>query len=42
MEHEELLTALEQKDEQKALEVACRHVVHQKEHIIAILGQKED
>ena len=40
-EHEELVEALEQKDEERAIEVTCRHVVRQKEHIIAILNQKE-
>ena len=40
-EHEELVDALEKKDEERAIEVTCRHVVSQKEHIIAILNQKE-
>lgn len=40
-EHEEILKALEEKDEESAIRVTCRHVVRQKEHIIAILNQKE-
>ena len=41
-EHEEILKALEEKDEEHAIDVTCRHVVRQKEHIIAILNQKEN
>lgn len=40
-EHEEILEALELKEEKRALEVTCRHVERQKEHIIAALSHKE-
>ncbi|MCD8104927.1 MAG: GntR family transcriptional regulator [Lachnospiraceae bacterium] len=39
-EHEEILRALEARDEQKALEATCRHIDRQKEHIIAELSEK--
>lgn len=40
-EHEEILEALECRDEKRALEAMSRHVERQKEHIIAVLSQKE-
>jgi DNA-binding GntR family transcriptional regulator len=39
-EHEELLKYLEERDEQKALEVTERHIDRQKEYIIGILDAK--
>ncbi len=40
-EHEEILEALECRDEKRALGAMSRHVERQKEHIIAVLSQKE-
>ena len=41
-EHEEILAALEQRDEKKALEVTSRHIQRQKMHIISALNAKEN
>ncbi|MCC8049647.1 MAG: GntR family transcriptional regulator [Clostridiales bacterium] len=38
-EHAEILQALEERDEQRALEATRRHIARQKEHIIAELTQ---
>jgi len=40
-DHEELLHALEQRDEKLAMQVTSRHVERQKEHIIGVLNAKE-
>ncbi|MCC8067487.1 MAG: GntR family transcriptional regulator [Clostridiales bacterium] len=40
-EHAEILQALKEHDEQKALEATSRHIARQKEHIIAELSRKE-
>lgn len=40
-EHEEILNALEERNEELALEITCQHIERQKEHIIAVLSAKE-
>lgn len=40
-EHEEILLALEQGDENMALAATCKHIERQKEHIIGVLNAKE-
>lgn len=40
-EHEEILRALEIKDEEAALQATCSHIERQKEYIIAMLSDRE-
>lgn len=40
-EHEEILKALEQQNEKKALDAIMKHIERQKEHIISVLNTKE-
>lgn len=40
-EHEEIVNALENRDEKRALEATCRHIERQRDHIISLLNSRE-
>lgn len=40
-DHEEIIEALRQRDEERAIQATCGHIEGQREHIISMLNQKE-